>query len=307
VTLSPGSHTISVQAKTAVSDAVSPVVPVSFVSAQQPPKPNSKPATEVPNLYVLAIGVAEYPGSLSLNYAGLDAQAVDRVFREHGGKLREVKTNVLVDQNATRANIMKGLQWLKREMTQRDVGVIFFSGHGMKDQAGDFYLLPVDGDPKDLFSTAVPGSQLRDFLSGVPGKVITLLDACHSGAAGDEKRKSAGALTDALVRDLINEDCGVVVMCSSLGREFSLESNQHRQGYFTVALTQGLAGAADYDGDSIVDLKELDLYVTKEVKRLTDGRQHPVTEWPTTFFSPPLTMPARPATTLASVAREPSA
>ena len=292
VELTPGTHRLSVQAKTEVSTATSEPVPISLAVSPPPgpPSDGDKQQIELPNLSVLAIGVAAYPGELALNFAGKDAQAIEKVFREKGGLLRQVETKVLVDEQATRRNIMSGLNWLKQEMTQRDVGVIFFSGHGMKDEQGNFYLCPVDVDPKDLFATGVPGNQLRDFLAGVPGKVITLLDACHAGSLAEEKRKSGGTLTDDLVRELINEDCGVVVMCSSIGREVSLESNEHRQGYFTVALTQGLAGGADYDEDSVVDLKELDLFVTKEVKKLTGGRQHPVTKTPANFVPPPLTM-----------------
>lgn len=291
VELEPGEHRLAVQAKTEVSTAISEAVPVSLVSENNSglKGPDGKPL-DLPNMYVLAVGVSSYAGDLALNYAAKDAEAIDAVLRENGGTLREVKTRLLTNEQATRKNIMDGLAWLKREMTQRDVGVIFFSGHGMKDENNNFYLCPVDVDADSLFSTGVPGNQLRDFLAGVPGKVIAILDACHAGSLAEEKRKSGGVLTDDLVRELINEDCGVVVMCSSQGREVSLESPTHGQGYFTVALVSGLAGEADYNEDAIVDLKELDLYVTHQVKKLTDGRQHAVTKNPAEILPPPLTM-----------------
>jgi len=37
---------------------------------------------------------------------------------------------------------------------------------------------------------------------------------------------------DDLVRDLATDDYGVVVMCSAMAREYALESNEHRHGYF---------------------------------------------------------------------------
>ena len=54
----------------------------------------------------------------------------------------------------------------------------------------------------------------------------------------------------------------MIVMCSSMGREFSLESREFKHGYFTLALIEGLAGKADYNHDGMVQLNELDLYVT---------------------------------------------
>ncbi len=243
-------------------------------------------------MYVLAIGIAAYPGDLKLNYAAKDAQALERVLKEKGGGLRQVETKLLTDQEATRKNIMSGLTWLKREMSQGDVGVIFFSGHGMKDESDNFYLCPVDVDANDLLASGVPGSLFKDFLASVPGKVIAILDGCHSGELGEKKetRKSIARLSENLVRDLINEDVGVVVLSSSRGDEVSLESNEHRQGYFTLALTAGLAGAADQDNDGIVDLRELDPYVKDQVRKLTQDRQHPVTSMPPDFTPPPLTM-----------------
>lgn len=281
IDLQPGTHQLAVQAKTSVSTAVSQAVPVSFVTA-----------TRVPNLVVLAIGVSEYPGALRLNYAAKDAQAIEQVLRTRGGGVREVKTKVVIDQEATRKNIMGGLNWLKKEMNQGDAGVIFYSGHSMKDDSDSFYLCPVDVDPNDLFSTGVPGTLFKEFLAGVPGKVIAILDGCHTGELGKEgvKKKGTTVVTDDVVRGLINEEVGVVVLSSSRGDEVSLESNEHRQGYFTLALTQGLSGAADQDNDGIVELRELDPYVKNEVKRLTSDRQHPVTSMPANFLPPPLTI-----------------
>jgi uncharacterized caspase-like protein len=118
-----------------------------------------------------------------------------------------------------------------------------------------------------------------------------LLDACHSGAVAGEPRRAAGALTDDLRRDLISDDYGVIVMCSSTGREFALESPQVEHGYFTLALTEGLAGKADYNNDSVIYLNELDLYVTDRVKELSHERQNPRLNKPGSIQWFPLTKP----------------
>jgi uncharacterized caspase-like protein len=127
-------------------------------------------------------------------------------------------------------------------------------------------------------------------LAGMPGRVIALLDACHAGAVGGDKRRAVVPLTDDLVRDLVTDDYGVVVMASAMGREFALESNQERHGYFTLALVEALSGkAANKEG--VVYLTGLDAYVTDRVKELTGGRQHPVTAKPTSVRSFPLARP----------------
>src|SRR5262249_54929133 len=192
---------------------------------------------------------------------------------------RKVAVRVLTDGNATRAEILKGLSWLRKQMTQHDVGVFFYSGHGARDDQGRFYLLPVETDPADLLSTAVANDDFKKALAALPGRVLVLLDACHAGATGGDRRKAA--LTDDLVRDLATDDYGVVTMCSSMGREYSLESEQHKASFFTLALVEGLTGKAGRGPEGAVYLHQLDAYVTDRVKELSQGRQHPVTAKPT--------------------------
>ena len=282
VVLEPGRHKIAVQADSDVSNAVSE--PVEVIVDQE---------VQLPMLYVLSIGVAAYPGDLRLNYTAKDAEALAHALQEYSKVLfRKVEVRLLTDQKATRAEMSRGLTWLKQQMTQNDVGVVFFSGHGQKDAEGSLYLLPVDVDTNDLLTTAMPRVVFMNALAGMPGRVITLLDACHAGAIdGDRRKDGPGGLTDELVRDLVTDDYGVIVMASSTGRESSLESNAQRQSYFTYALTEGLSGKADLNHDGVVYLNELDNYVTDRVKALTKGQQHPVTAKPASIRSFPLAKP----------------
>jgi uncharacterized caspase-like protein len=177
-------------------------------------------------------------------------------------------------------------------MTQNDVGLFFFSGHGAKDSDNFYYLLPSDcqGDD-DLAVSAVPFDQVKSKLQATPGRVMLLLDSCHAGAAGGDMRKGYERDTGELRRELANDDYGIVTMCSSMGREFSLEDPQWGHGAFTKALIEGLEGQADANHDGEVTLAELDLFVTERVKSLTSGRQHAVTTRPTSIRDFPLAHP----------------
>ena len=205
----------------------------------------------------------------------------------------QIEATVVADRDATRAGILQGFQWLRKQMTQKDIGVIAYSGHGVKDTDGNFFLAPVDVDPQNLLTTGVSGDDFKRVLASLPGRIVVLLDACHSGAAGEAHRKAAFALTDELVRDLATDDYGVIVMASSMGREYSEESDELRHGYFTAALLEGLQGKADYNQDRFVYTAELDTYVADRVRELTAGRQHPTTAKPTSVRSFPLAATGR--------------
>jgi WD40 repeat protein len=282
VKLTPGKHRLAVQAENAVSKAVSDEIEVTY----------NENRSERPALYVLAIGISKYPGDLELKYAAKDARDLEALWKAQKGKLyRNIEIKVLTDKDATREGILGGFDWLKKQMTQRDVAVISFSGHGARDNDGTFYLAPVDVKPSSLAATGVPGDQLKKTLAGIPGRILLLLDACHAGAVDGDKRRALGGLTDDLVRDLATDDFGVIVMCSSMGREYSLESDKDKQGMFTRALLEGLGGKADYNGDGVVYLSELDTYITDRVKELSEGKQHPVTAKPASIRSFPLSRP----------------
>jgi uncharacterized caspase-like protein len=288
VELSPGRHTLIVQAETTVSKGLSPPLEVEVQAS------NAEPETvRLPDLYVLAVGIQAYPGPLRLNYAANDAKSIVSTFQKVCKLLfRRIDVQLLTDEDATRRQILSGLSWLRRQMTQNDVAVVFYSGHGARDETGAFHLVPIDGEPDDLLSTGIVASQFKDALAAIPGRVLVLLDACHAGAAGGDRRKAVYVMADDLIRDLATDDYGVIVMCSSMGKEYSMESDQHQRGFFTVALLEALNGKADTNQDQLVYLTEIDAYLSDRVKTLTQGRQHPVTSKPTTIRSFPISKPA---------------
>jgi WD40 repeat protein len=287
IALTPGRHRLAVQADSAVSQATSEEVEVLYHGNAEPDR--DRPAVK---LYVLAVGINAYPEKLKLRCAAHDAQAITQAFQDKSRPLfRQVEARLLTDDKATRKGVLDGLGWLRKEMTQRDVAVVFFAGHGAKDSEGSLYLLPADVDPDNLLTTGIPGDQLKKALAGLPGRVLFLLDACHAGAAGDDRRRASEPLTDELVQDLATDDYGVVVMCAAMSREFSRESAKLGHGFFTQAVVEGLQGKGPRSSEGAVYLHHLDGYVTDRVKELTGGLQHPVTAKPTSVRSFPLSKP----------------
>jgi hypothetical protein len=78
-----------------------------------------------------------------------------------------------------------------------------------------------------------------------------------------------------LVRELLTDDCGVVVLCSSLGEEYSLESGEQKAGLYTFGLVEGLGGKADLNRDGLVFIHEAAAYASLRVRQLTRGAQNP--------------------------------
>jgi hypothetical protein len=78
------------------------------------------------NLYMLSIGISKYPEPFTLGLANKDARDFTRVYATRSGKLHgTVSPMLLIDEQATRENILKGLDWLRDSVGENDTGVIY--------------------------------------------------------------------------------------------------------------------------------------------------------------------------------------
>jgi WD40 repeat protein len=283
VRLIPGRHRLVVQADSAVSQGDSAALEVNYVLGTPPQG----------RLFVLAVGIAAYADEkLKLYYAAKDAQAISARLKEKArpAPFQDVVVRVLTDKQATRAAILEELKKLQQQMKPEDSAILFYSGHGERDDKGGLYLLPADVDLKKLKDTGVSGDELKTALVGLPGMVLLVLDTCHSGALGAGKLY-VNSVSDEIARELGRDENGVIVMCSSMARQDSVEDNEHRQGTFTLALLEGLAGKGSKGLDGVVYQHHLDSYVLDRVRQLTKGRQTPTTAKPGNLPPFPLSKP----------------
>ena len=232
-----------------------------------------------PKLYVLAVGVSKYADpDLNLGFAAKDARDFAAVLQQQQGKLySEVKVRLLADEKATKDDVLDGLEWLKREVTARDVGMLLLAGHGKNDNTNNYYFLPHNADLKRLLRTGVAQNDIKIALNSLAGKAIFFVDTCHSGnVLGTAKTRGVTTDINAFVNELASAENGVVVFTASTSRQVSLEKADWGNGAFTKAVVEGLSGKAEYKKTGRVTHKGLDLYVTERVKELTDGQQSPV-------------------------------
>jgi len=241
-----------------------------------------------PNLYILAIGVSLYQDkNLTLQFAAKDARDFAQALeKQKGGLYRDVKVRLLTDAQATRDEVMDGLDWIQKETTAKDVAMVFMAGHGTNDQTGNYYFLPANVDTEKLKRTGVVFSDIKNTLNSLAGKALFFMDTCHSGNVMGSRR----AQTDitGMVNELASAENGVVVFASSTGKQYSLEDASWGNGAFTKALVEGINGKADYTGKGKISINMLDLYISEKVKELTRGQQTPTTTKPQTIADFPV-------------------
>lgn len=238
------------------------------------------PAAPVPQrLLALVVGISEYAkAEYKLNFADDDARAFATLLREKKGKpFDAVEVRELVDQEATREALLRGLQWLSESVGFEDTAVVFVAGHAIN--TSEYFFLPYDADTARPLVTLLSQDQLQEILTRLRGRVLLFLDTCRAGSVfgGSEDERRRRADVTALLNSL-KYGQGLVVFSAAQGRELSQESSAWGHGAFTKALLEALQGAADAKGDpdGEITITELEGYLTKRVRELTDGAQTPI-------------------------------
>jgi WD40 repeat protein len=238
------------------------------------------------NLYFVGIGISEFQNSeWNLTYADDDATSLHEVFTDGNSPVyNQVNGQLLLNQDATRGNIIEVFDSLAKIVHPKDQVVLFIASHGINEK-GFYYVLTHDADKTNLTGTCLNWSDIADLLGSLPCKVLLFLDTCHSGALGSSITSSEKYLknTEAL-REMGSNEVGVVIMSGSTGEESSLESEEWEHGVFTLSLIEGLKEKkADIKSDGIIFLRELDFFVSNNVYELTRGKQNPTTQKPSTI------------------------
>jgi hypothetical protein len=220
-------------------------------------------------IYALLVGVSRYEKFESLKYTDDDAYRVYAFLKSpEGGALPDEQINILIDESATKRNIMRSLDDLVARAGENDAVFCFFSGHGIN---GSF--LPIDSDG---YRNSLAYEEVKERLGACKAKQkLYVADACYSGSLLST-RTALTQSVDMLYSKLNETSGGTAFLLSSKKEEYSLESAGLRQGIFSHFLIQGLKGDADIDKDQIVSVTELYKYVYTQVRNYTKMAQTPI-------------------------------
>ncbi len=225
----------------------------------------------------VVIGVEKYNNFVSAPYAENDATimagylktalGIDRVYTY---KSKDV-TGYFFDNVFDPANgeLQKAIVKGKTDL------FIFYSGHGIPSKEGDLiYLLPSDGRVENIGRQGYELGKFYNNLNALGARSVTVfMDACFSGIskASDLYRPEnlvamKGVKIKPGLAPVPENSPGFTVFTSSAFEQSSLAFDPSETGLFTYFLCAGLQGKADADGDHVVTMGELQLYVAENVR-----------------------------------------
>jgi WD40 repeat protein/uncharacterized caspase-like protein len=257
--------------------------------------------------YIIAVGVNEYANSqYNLKYASADARSfADEMRRRQTqiGEFERVEVIQLLDQDATKANILAAISRLSgaavgppslkatpldalKRAEPEDTVVIYFAGHGTA-QAQRFYLIPHDlgytGERTKLteqgLSTMLTHSisdiELENAVEGLDaGHLLLIIDACNSGQALEAEEKRRGPMNSKGLAQLAYEK-GMYILTAAQSFQAALEAAQLGHGYLTYALVEeGLKTpvADSSPKDGVVIAREWLNFATERVPQMQEEK-----------------------------------
>lgn len=245
------------------------------VSTSNPISPPTPTPIETPELssskvWAVVTGVAAYDHMPVLRYTDDDAYRFYAFLKSlEGGALSDDQVRILIDEEATRENIINTLNEVFERAGPNDLVIFYFSGHGLN---GSF--LPIDFDG---YNNKIAHEEIAAAFSQSKAKYkLCLADACHSGSLFAMRSGEVEPVLVQYYSSLSKSVSGTALIMSSKADETSLESAGLRQGVFSHFLIRGLKGEADKDGNKIVSVEELYNFVYINVRDYTGGRQSPV-------------------------------
>lgn len=218
----------------------------------------------------LLIGVSEYDGFNPLPSALKDVEAMGRIL-QHPDIGGFTETDVKVLKNPHRQEMESAIEKLFSNRQKDDLVLLYFSGHGIKDDSGRLFLtnhLTRKNDKGELIKTsAVAASMVHDVMENSRSRrQVIVLDCCFSGAFVEGMRAKDDDGLD--INNQLGGE-GRAVLTSSTATQYSFEQKGSDLSIYTHFIVEGIEkGTADIDKDGVITVDELHEYARNKVQEI---------------------------------------
>src|SRR5438105_4606406 len=223
--------------------------------------------------FALIIGNSDYQDSALAHLAmpEADVSALAQVLHDPQlGGFDDVKPLV----NASAADVRLEIESFFDDKKPDDLLLLYFTGHGVRDDQGQLYLAVNDTKHNRLRASAIDSAYITSLMDRSRSKrQVLILDCCHSGSFAQGSKAMTGESVGTKSA-FEGTGYGRVVLTATDATQYAWEGDQvigtAQNSVFTLYLLQGLrTGEADTDGDGTITLDELYDYVYDKVVSAT--------------------------------------
>jgi len=212
------------------------------------------------------IGIDKYqsPEITELNCCAKDAEVLWALSKD---TFPQGEFKKLINREATFSNISKTFDDIIEKVSDEDLVVFHFSGHG----STNFHLVTHDTDINNFNTTSISANQVADWIKRFKNKrLLVVLDCCFSGGTGAKvvelgvlKRDIYDKENDLL--ELIKGE-GALLIAAASSQQSAWENNRVGHGLLTASLISALINSDNVLSGKSISLMQLADLVTKQVE-----------------------------------------
>jgi hypothetical protein len=226
--------------------------------------------------YAVVVGISNYklagqPNQITnLNFCDDDANLFYSFLKSSaGGSVPESNIALLIDNNASKANILDQMDKMFARSGPNDRVIFYFAGHG-----NNGYFIPYDMDTYKSNSNLFHKEVKEAFRKCRAKTRLCFADACRSGSMKyrEEEASASPQRSAPEVRSFEDSEAGLVVLMATRPYQNAGENTNIIHGYFTKFLVDGLQGKADKNTDQIVTIKEAYDYLFLNLAEISKGK-----------------------------------
>ena len=224
--------------------------------------------------FALVVANTEYQDAsfAKLTAPGKDAEEFAQVLRDAElAAFEDVQVLINEGEGKTRRSIARFFA----DRKPPDLLLLYFSGHGVRNDQGQLFLAANDTEISILEATGIPAEFVtRAMNNSRSQRQLLILDCCNSGAFAHGSKSTSGVgKSMGIATAFEGSGFGRVVLTATDATQYAWEGDKvigdTQKSVFTHFLIEGLKGEADRDGDGRIDVDELYDYAYEEVVRRT--------------------------------------
>lgn len=198
------------------------------------------------SIFALMGGISAYQQASQLAGCADDARLLFETLQQTG--VLAPQSAMLTDGMMTRSAMREAFTRIGQAMSEDDVFIFFFSGHGNQVAGREF-----DGSDETilLYDGEVSDDEMAELFDLIPGRMaIIALDSCFSGG---------------FARDVISAENRMGIFSSEEDVTSNVAVRFSAGGFLSYFLREGLGGAADIEpSDGVITAGELSQYLRQQ-------------------------------------------
>jgi tetratricopeptide (TPR) repeat protein len=229
----------------------------------------------------LIIAVSEYDNDIPLKYCEKDGIEVCKLLSSPHLAYEIEKKNKLIGRvksEEMRDAIVDFFD--NEEVKDEDMLLLYYSGHGIRDQRGNMYLSSSEIEPLLPAKRGFSSKELMTVIGNSPSsKKVAILDCCHSGSTEIEAKGEINdpvQLIESIEKDseALEQGEGICILAASQAYQGAYPSEDQDHSIFTYFMLEGLRkNAESVDGNGNVTPYTLNKYISKKINNLSPEKR----------------------------------